>query len=139
MMYGSWNIDCNKQNFLSFWTVFYLFNPITTWKIKFWKNEKTAWRYYHFIHVYHKWQSNDVWFLRYEARQTIFLSFWTIFCPFTPLTARKIKISKKWNIYLEMSSFYTSVPKIMIIWYTVPETLHVRYVMIFCFGLLFAP
>ena len=30
-------------------------------------------------------------------RQT-FLSFWTIFCPFTPLTTPKIIIFKKWNI-----------------------------------------
>ena len=26
-----------------------------------------------------------------------YFSFWAIFCPFTPLTARKIKISKKWK------------------------------------------
>ena len=50
-------------------------------------------------------------------------SFWTIFCPFTPLTptARKMKISKKWKKYLEISSFYTSVPKVMIRCCTVPE------------------
>ena len=50
------------------------------------------------------------WDIKHD-RQT-FLSFWTIFCPFTPLTARKIKISKKWKKCLEMSSFYTSVTKI---------------------------
>ena len=32
--------------------------------------EKSTWRYYHFTHLYHKWQSYDVWFLRYKARQT---------------------------------------------------------------------
>ena len=26
-----------------------------------------------------------------------YFSFWTTFCPFTPLTAQKIKISKKWK------------------------------------------
>ena len=26
-----------------------------------------------------------------------YFSFWDIFCPFTPLTAQKIKISKKWK------------------------------------------
>ena len=62
----------------------------------------------------------DVWFLRYWAQQTEFLSFWAMFCPFTPLTIWKIKILTKWKKSLEIS-FYTSVPKIMIIFYTVPE------------------
>ena len=47
--------------------------------------------------------------------------FWAIFCPFTPLTTQKIKILKKWKKHLEISSFYTSVPKIMITWCMVPE------------------
>ena len=50
-----------------------------------------------------------------------FLHFWAIFCPFTSLTPRKIKIKKKWKKSLQISSFYNSVPKIMIICYTVPE------------------
>ena len=44
------------------------------------------------------------------------------FLPFYPLTAQKIKISKKWKKYQEISSFYTCAPKIMIGWRTVPET-----------------
>ena len=32
--------------------------------------KKNARRYYHFTNVYHKWQSHDGWFLRYEAWQT---------------------------------------------------------------------
>ena len=35
--------------------------------------------------MYHKWQSYDVWFLRYGTQPTEFFSFWTIFCPLTPL------------------------------------------------------
>ena len=46
----------------------------------------------------HKWKSYDVCFLRYDAWQT-YLSFWAIFCPFTPLTTPKNqnfeKIKKK--------------------------------------------
>ena len=48
------------------------------------------------------------------------LSFWTVFCSLTPLTARKIKILKNWKKTPEISSFYTSVPEMMIICYTVP-------------------
>ena len=49
-----------------------------------------------------------------------YFSFWAIFGLFTPLTAQKIKISKKWKTCLEISAFYTCT-KIMIRWWTVPE------------------
>ena len=39
-----------------------------------------------------------------------FLSFWTIFCPFTFLTTQKIKILQNWKKLLEILSFYTCVP-----------------------------
>ena len=68
-----------------------------------------------------------------------FLSFWTIFCPFTPLKAQKIKILKKWKKYLQILSFYTSVPKIIIIWYIPPQIWCMTdVIVIFQFGLLFA-
>ena len=51
-----------------------------------------------------------------------YFSFRALFCPFTPLTAQKIKIKKKYQKnHLEISSFYISVPKIMIRWCTVSE------------------
>ena len=73
-------------------TCFYI---LTTWIIKIlkiWK--KNTWKYYHFTHVHHKWESYDILFLRHRAQQK-FLSFWVIFCPFNPLTTQKIKIPKK--------------------------------------------
>ena len=53
-------------------------------KSKVWKNEKKSWRYHHFTHVYHKWQSHDVWFLRYEAWRTESLVISDHFLPFYP-------------------------------------------------------
>ena len=94
-----------------------------------------------YIHVYHKWRSYDIWFLKYKVWQTEifvilghflsfqpldnlanqnfdsekntwryyhgswdmkcnrlnFFSFWTVFCPFTPLWTQKIKILEKWG------------------------------------------
>ena len=50
-----------------------------------------------------------------------YFSFLAIFCRFTPLTTQKIKVFKKWGDRLQMSSFYTCVPKIMITWCMVPE------------------
>ena len=68
-----------------------------------------------------------------------YFSFWAIFCPSTPLTARKMKIFKKWKKKQEILSFYTSAPKIMIIWYTVLEISCVTdVIVIFHFGLFFA-
>ena len=162
MMYGSLDMYSNRQNFLSFWTVFFPFTGgCGPRKSKFWKNKKQTWRYYHFTNVYHKWQSYDVWFLRYGVQQTKcfvifdhflpfyppnnpknqnfekmkntpgdiiilhmwtinhnhmmygswdmkrdgqnFLSFWTIFCPFTPLKPEKSKFwkneKKPWRYY----------------------------------------
>ena len=56
-MYGSWDIKHDRQNFLSFWVIFYLFSP-----------------------------------------------------PLSSLTTQRIKILKKWKEYLEISSFFISVP-----------------------------
>ena len=56
-----------------------------------------------------------------ERDRQILLSFWTIFCLFTPLTTQKVKILKQRKNCKEILSFYTSVQKIMIICYTVPE------------------
>ena len=67
-------------------------------------------------HMYGSW---DI-----EHNRHNILSSWTIFCPFTPLKTQKIKILKKWKKCLKIS-FYTSVSKIMIICYTVPEIWHV--------------
>ena len=56
---------------------------------------------------------------------------------FNLLTIQKIKIFKKWKKTLVISSFYTRVPKIIILCYTVPETWRMTDV-IFHFGLFFA-
>ena len=69
-----------------------------------------------------------------------------IFSPFTSPNSLKnedfktMKISKKWKKnHLEISSFYASVPKIMITCYTVPKIWCVTdVIVIFLFGLFFA-
>ena len=120
MIYGSWNIRCDRQIFLSFWAIFC---PCTPKKTKFWKNEKNTWRYYHFTHVYHKWQSCDIWFVRYGAQQTEFFAFWTIFCSFTcpPNNPKKLKFGKNEKRSLKILLFYTCVPKMRIIWCMILE------------------
>ena len=67
-----------------------------------------------------------------------YFSLWVNFYLFTPLTVQKVKILKKWGKYLEISSFYKRVPKIMIRWCMVPEIWYVTDVIIFHFGPFFA-
>ena len=64
-----------------------------------------------------------------------YCSFGAIFSPFTPLTAQKKKKKK----HLEISTLTTSVPKIMITCYTVPEIWCARDVIVIIhFGIIFA-
>ena len=73
----------------------------------FFEKWKKAWRYHHFTQVYQKSWSYAILFLRYMVCDgcNCYFSFWAIFCPFTTLTAPKIKIKKKKN-HLEISWSY---------------------------------
>ena len=53
------------------------------------KMKENTWRYYHFTHVYHKQQSYDVSFLRYEAWLTEVFAILNVFLPFYPLNNPK--------------------------------------------------
>ena len=135
MIYDSWDMEHDRENLFSFWTIFCPFTPPLPpynpepRESEFWKNEKkNNWKYHHFTQVYHKWQPYDTWFLKYEVHQTEFFCnflFWAMFCLVTLLTAQKIKISKKGKKHLEISPFYTCVPKIMIRWFMVHEIWYV--------------
>ena len=71
VMYGSWDIECNRQNFLSLRTILCPVTPLTPQKIKnFEIMKKTPGNTITLVH--HKLQSYDVWFLRYEVQQTEF-------------------------------------------------------------------
>ena len=72
------------DNFWSFWTIFCPFAPYAPRKSYFWKNKLCTWRYCNCTNVYQKWQSHDVWFLRYEMQQTEFLVILEYFLPFYP-------------------------------------------------------
>ena len=57
-----------------------------------------------------------------------YFSFWVIFLTFNPSNNPKNKNFKKMKKHLKISSFYTSVPKI--IYYTVPEIWHMTDVIV---------
>ena len=62
-----WSVTDMSFVILDHFLYFYLTNNPESQNLKIWKN---ACRYYHFKNVYHKWQSYDVQFLRYQVWQT---------------------------------------------------------------------
>ena len=70
LRYGAWQMYFFIFQFGAF---FALLLPLTTQIIKILKKRKKTWRYYRFKQVYHKAQSYDVWLLRYEVRQNVFV------------------------------------------------------------------
>ena len=90
MIYGSWNIMCDRQKFSSF----YPFSPLTTWKIKILTLKKTPGDIiFHICTINDNHMMYGPWDMEHNRHN--FLSFWTIFCPLTPLGTWKIKILKK--------------------------------------------
>ena len=72
-----------QAEFLSFWTTFWLFTPNNPGNQNFEKMKQLSGDII-VLHMcrYHKWQSYDVLFPRYEVRQT---EFFCHFGPFFPL------------------------------------------------------
>ena len=108
MIYGSWDMEHDKQNFLLFWTIFFC---LLSCKSKLWKNEKNAWRYYHSIHECHKWKSCDVWFLRYGGQQPEFVLILDLLMHFYSLNPKnqnfeKMKKKKQAQRYYHFTHVY---------------------------------
>ena len=130
-LYCSWDMACDECNYFSFWVTFCLFThhpppTLTARKMKIQKKWKKKKKKPGDIIILHKFTKTHDHMLYYSwdmvcDRCNCCFSFWAIVFPFTPVTAQKIKISKTWKKCLEISSFYTCIPKIMIRWCTVPE------------------
>ena len=120
MMYGCWDMEWDRHNFLSFWAIFSPFIPITTCKI-----------------ISQMCTINDNHMMLDSWDRECSRQFFVILDCFCPLTTQKIKILKKLNRCLEILSFYTCVPKMTIIWCMIPEIWSVTNI-IFChFGPIF--
>ena len=97
----TWCISNATDNVFSFWTILWTFMPLplTTQRIKIlkkWKKTNGD------IIILHKRTINDnhmiygFWDMARDGCNCYF-SIWTILFPFIPLTAQKMKISKKWK------------------------------------------
>ena len=126
MMYDSWDMEHSRQIFFSFWTIFCPFTlPLTTQRIKVLKK----WLYTILFLRYGVWWMQLLLFILGN-----FLPFHTPNCPKT-----KISKKRKKKQCQDISSFYTSLSKIMIIHHTVHEIWHMAHVIfIFHFESFFA-
>ena len=80
---------------------------------------KKHWRYHHFTQVYQK--SWSYWQTVPEIWCAMYVIVTLHFGPFFAILPQNLKKKKKKKKHLEISSFYTFVPKIMTRWCTVPE------------------
>ena len=92
MMYGSWDMECDRKKKIFF--ILIIFCPFTTLTLKIkifkkWKKKK------HQDISSFKWQSYNIWFLRYEVWQTEFFVILGHALPFYPITTQNINILKK--------------------------------------------
>ena len=78
------------------------FHPPNNLKNQNFEKMKKTWRYC-FTHVYHKWQSYDVWFLRYGAQETEFFVIWGHFLPFYPNNNRVRQLT--YITYIRMPNY----------------------------------
>ena len=93
-MYSSWDMEWDRQNYLSFWAIFCPFTtPSNNPENQILKKKKKKMPidiillYIHMYHEDHIYGSWNIWCDRHK-----FSSFWVIFCLFNPLTIWKIKI-----------------------------------------------
>ena len=110
-MYGFLEMECDRQNFLSFRSIFCPFTPLTTCKIKIlekWKKYQGVWSFYTCV----PWMTIigcmilDIW----KVTVRIIWHFGSFFCPINPVTTQEIKILKKWKKHLEILSIYSCLP-----------------------------
>ena len=115
-------MERDRQNFFSFWTIFFPFTPPPS-PLNNPKNqnfEKQMKKTPRDIIILHKCTIHDN-----HKTDRFFCHLGTFFALLSLLP------------FLEISSFYTSVPKIMIIGYTVPEIWHVTHAIVIFHSRLF--
>ena len=96
MLYASWDIECSRHIFLSFWTIFLPFYPPNNPKNQNFEKLKKA---PGDIIILHKCTINDnqydVWFQRYQVQWTDLYVILDHFLPFYPPNSSKNENFKK--------------------------------------------
>ena len=82
--YDVWDMECDRQNFLSLWTVFLLFYPPMDPENQNFEKMKKALEGIIILQMFTINGSHMIYgFQIWSATDKIFWSFWTAFCPFT--------------------------------------------------------
>ena len=120
IMDGSWDTEREQHNFLLLCTIACPSTPLITRKIKILEKIKKSLGDIIILHKHTKTHDYMLYCSWYMVRGgcNLHSSFWSIFCPNTPLTAQNTKVKRKWKKYLDVSSFYTCASKITITWCT---------------------
>ena len=96
MIHGSWDMMCTRQNFFVILGHFFPFYPPYSLKNEKFKKMKKMPQYIIILHNCTKNHDHMLycsWHMTGD-RCNCYFWFWAIFCPFTPITAWKMKISK---------------------------------------------
>ena len=97
MRYNSWDREWDRQNYLSFWAIFWPFTPLTIQKIKIFKKWKKhqMWSFYTCIpEIMIIWcMFPEIW----SVTDIIFCHFGRFFCTLAILTTWIIQFFKKWK------------------------------------------
>ena len=136
MTYDIWFLRYKVQLFCHLGSFFALFPPSQPEIWKYQKNEKTPGDTI-ILHRCTKWLYCS-WDMACDGCNYFFILGYTFpFYPFPPPpNCPKNENFKKWKQYLEIPTFITSVPRIMIICFTAPEIWHVTdVIVIFHYGL----
>ena len=123
-MYVPWDVrwfliyKVQQFDILSHFLHFY---PLNNPKNQNFGKMKNSWKY-HFTFVYHKWWSRcmipEIW----KAMHITFCHFRPSFAFLPYQQPEKSKFRKNEKKHGEISSFYTCVPQMMLIWYMMPGT-----------------
>ena len=121
IMYGSWDMERNGQNFLSFWSLFFLFTHLKNKNFERMKKTPGDITILHTCTIHENQMMYGSWDMERDGQNS--LSFWIIF---STLTTRKIKILKKWKMSGDIIVLHTCTKNHdhMIISYNVPEIRH---------------
>ena len=134
----SQDMECDRHNFCHFRSFFAILPHFWPWKLKLGKNVKKHLEILSFCTCIPLIKILWYMVLRYEVQQTgFFCHLGQFFGLLSPKQPKKWKYPK-WKKLLETSSLYTSVPKTMIIHYTVPQIWPVKdVIVIFILGCTF--
>ena len=123
MIYGSWDINCNRQNFFVILGHFLPFYTRSSLKIKISKKMKKKSGHIIISHkctINHDHRLYSSWDMACDQYNCYF-PFWAIFCPppCPPNSPNNENFKKKKKEKYQEISFYTSAPKIMTMCYTI--------------------